>query len=210
MITTLYLVRHAESEANTRSDLIGGRSNWAMLTPNGVEQSEKLGKRFEREGINYDRTIVSPAIRTQQTHFHSLGKRKEELFVPLYETRIQELDQGDWTWKKRDIIYSRNVVRKGLQRDNYSFVPGDLIKGESQAMVAQRMLEWFKELGNAEETILAISHGMAIKLLFASLFENYNKREVYKLPLENTGLCKIIIEDGRVREEFFNSYTHLT
>lgn len=63
----IYLIRHGESEINLAPEFIGGRSNWAELTQEGVVQAKLLGNWFNHNGIEFNAVYSSPAIRAQQT-----------------------------------------------------------------------------------------------------------------------------------------------
>ncbi len=198
MSLELYLIRHAETEANCSfRDKIMGRSNWVKLTLNGIAQSEALGDYLREEEISFDAFYSSPAIRTQQTARYSLNT-SGRLYVPVQlDSALLELSQGDWEGEDRDKIYNRPDVREGLDKDGWNYIPGDLIKGESQAMVAQRMLSWTGRMVRKYEKgrIMAFTHGLAIKVLLTELF-GWDKRIAYKMPIDNTSITIINYENG--------------
>ncbi len=198
MSLELYLIRHAETEANCSSrDKIMGRSNWVKLTLNGIAQSEALGERLRTEKVAFDAFYSSPAIRTQQTARYSLNTNGR-LYVPVQlDSALLELSQGDWEGKDRDEIYNRKDVRECLDKDGWNHIPGDAIKGESQAMVAQRMANWTEDMVRKYEKgrIIAFTHGLAIKVLLTELF-GWDKRIAYKTPIDNTSITIIGYENG--------------
>ena len=62
------LIRHAESEANTAPELVGGRSNHVRLTPLGRAQAKALGQRLKHVLANPNVSLhSSSAQRTQET-----------------------------------------------------------------------------------------------------------------------------------------------
>ena len=71
----LILVRHAESEANVATHLIGGRSNHARLTPCGRAQAARLGERLR--AVLHDASVSlhsSSALRTLETALIALAQ----------------------------------------------------------------------------------------------------------------------------------------
>ena len=73
MTTTLYLIRHGESEVNKNysvKKVFLGRNTWSELTERGIEQAKQLGKFLKNQ--KFDKFFSSPTIRTQQTARHCL------------------------------------------------------------------------------------------------------------------------------------------
>ncbi len=64
---TIYLIRHAESTANTKLWLIGGRSNQVELSTLGKQQAKELGLRLEQLKVEGLPVYSSPAKRTLDT-----------------------------------------------------------------------------------------------------------------------------------------------
>ncbi|MEK6845889.1 MAG: histidine phosphatase family protein [Nanoarchaeota archaeon] len=209
MSLEIYLIRHAETEANCSfRDKIMGRSNWVKLTLNGIAQSEALGERLRAEKVAFTAFYSSPAIRTQQTARYSLSGG---LYVPVQlEPALLELSQGDWEGKDRNEIYNRPDVREGLDKDGWNHIPGDVIKGESQAMVAQRMANWTEDMVRKHEEgrIMAFTHGLAIKSLLTLLFDG-DKRTSYKTSIDNTSITIINYENGAYSCVKKNDTAHL-
>ena len=62
----LYLIRHAESEANAASDLDNPTYYYdARITQRGVEQAKKLNNRIQN--LKFDSYFCSPLTRTLET-----------------------------------------------------------------------------------------------------------------------------------------------
>ena len=61
------LIRHGESQMNTRSDLVGGFSPQTPLTETGAAQARALGEHLVREGIAIDLAYTSTAVRARET-----------------------------------------------------------------------------------------------------------------------------------------------
>ena len=67
MSLEITLVRHAESQANLDTHLIGGYQPSISLSPIGIFQAEALGKKWHTEGVEFDAVWSSDAVRTKQT-----------------------------------------------------------------------------------------------------------------------------------------------
>ncbi len=204
-MTTLYLIRHAESEMNfSFPHLIGGRSNHSPLTQVGRQQSHRLGLRFKNEKIIFDRYIVSPAIRTKDTFQLTMAAMGLEV-EPIIDERIQELHQGDWEGQPRAEIYP--PVQHDIQRLKWHFKAP---KGESQYEVEQRMTA-FADSCHAmfpNKRLGVFTHGMSIKCLLRSI-EGWPPETTYNRELDNTAISIIQYQDGRWHSRRINDKTHL-
>lgn len=63
----VYLIRHAQSTANVRPELIGGRSPSATLTETGKHEARALGAFLRSTGVVFDAVYCSPLDRAKQT-----------------------------------------------------------------------------------------------------------------------------------------------
>jgi broad specificity phosphatase PhoE len=187
----VYLIRHAESEMNQKSDKIGGRSNPTPITPQGAIQAAKLGDRLQKSQIRFDSVYSSIAVRAIQTAeivCKFLGYPLERI---IRSEQLQELSQGDWEGKPRSEIYTSDALAS-ISRDNWNFRNNS---GESQRMVEERMTLWLNsllELKEARDDILvgAFSHGMAIRCLVRGLIGS-DCRKTYLMETENTSITKV-------------------
>ena len=85
----LYLVRHGQTFWNVEKRIQGQAES--DLTPEGVRQSELLGKRLSQ--VEFDCIYVSPLRRTLQT----LKAMSVNGDVPVVEDRrLMEICMGDW------------------------------------------------------------------------------------------------------------------
>jgi len=197
-----YFIRHAESEANIDTrNIIGGRNIGVPLSHEGVKQAEALGYQLKNEGIVFNNVFTSTALRTQDT-------AKIVLSIMGYTDNINtssdllEQGAGDWEGQSRE-IYNRPDVRYSLDRDNWNYVPGDNQPGESQSMVARRMIQWLNQplsyYGQFPGVwnIAVFTHGLAIKFLMAQLL-NLNRNTAYKIPIDNTSVTLLQFVNGQL------------
>ena len=162
--TTFYLLRHAESQMNTNTHLVGGRSNETPLTQKGIAQSRKLGLYLLERKITPGKVFTSPARRTQETACHSLGQMGTNI-DPIISDEIQELGQGRAEGTPRIDVYTPEVLAQIENLGKDFKLPG----GESMNDVGTRMHDWVhhvaEEIGDEElesKNIFVYTHGGAI------------------------------------------------
>lgn len=202
--TEFYFVRHAETEVNRDIVYIGGESPWAELTNKGKDQARLLGNHLKQ--VKFDAYYTSDVIRTQQTaryFFESQGNIHQKI---MRDRRLTEQSQGDWEGRLREEVYTPEIKSKL----GWTFVPGDLIKGESQQDVAKRMVSWIieKTKKHPDQRVFVLSHGLAIRYLVAELF-NYDRETAYKIPVDNTSVTIIRCEDDSFSCPVMNDTSHL-
>ena len=82
----LYLIRHAESEANAASDLDNPTYYYdARITQRGVEQAKKLNNRIKN--LKFDKYFCSPLTRTLET-FSIVFPSKKPVIEPLIREHL--------------------------------------------------------------------------------------------------------------------------
>lgn len=197
------LVRHAQSEANASlENKINGHNLGTKLTKRGEAQAEALGAYFKREGVAFTAAYSSTAIRTQKTAeicFRAMGCE-----LPLStDEQLLELDQGSWAGLYRDDIYNRADVRQALDTDNWNYIPGDDVPGESQKMVAVRMKSWIERKvdecndDGQNHHLVVFTHGLAIKFLLAELLDS-ERSTAFRNPIDNTSITELCYRDKQL------------
>lgn len=188
-------IRHGQSTAQLRPDLIGGRTPEAGLTDLGFLQAAKLGERLWAEGVTYDAVFISNLKRARQTALtvcqHVSFDTRSIIVVPA----LTELDQGVWEGRARlEVMDYEALVRINFQAPWFA-PPG----GESQQMAQRRIAAWLEEEVLRNETyrqaghswrLGVFAHGTVLKCLFQAImgFEsNFIGRGLY---LENCSLSR--------------------
>lgn len=213
-VFNLYFIRHAQSKANIDDkNTIGGINLYCELTPNGIEQAKALGASLKSKSKKFDAVYSSIATRAQQTA--SIVLDTMECDLPIYATsELLELYPGDFETESRDIYKENKDIRAALDEDNWNFVPGFRIKGESQYAVAKRMIQWIndrlKQYQNTEKDInlCIFSHGLAIKYMVAELM-NWDRKTAFKLVVDNTSVTHISFDKSGLSMKCFNNTDHL-
>lgn len=204
MVTTVYLVRHAEAMGNINETFQGHTD--CELSPKGEKQLDCLKKRFR--DIKLDKVYSSPLIRAFRTaeavnFYHGLPIEKEDNLI--------EINGGVFEgkkWAELPILYPHEYDLWQHHQSEF-----DVENGESMVHVYERMKETVYRLAseNLGKTIALVSHGCAIKNFLCFLTATpHDKMET--LPWsDNTAVSMFEIDaDGRSRIHFLNDSSHLT
>jgi broad specificity phosphatase PhoE len=196
MSLELYLMRHAESTYNAENNLkIGGQSNHIQLSDKGVRQALLLGQRLKDDKMVFDKIYSSTADRAYNTAMIVSALIQYPLDKIIKSERLLELDQGDWTGKRRDKTYTPEV-KKIVDADSWNFKPPS---GESQKMVAERMYGYILENivnkynPDKDESVAVFSHGNAIKCFLRKIME-FNPKYIFRLSINNASISHLTYE----------------
>ena len=198
----LYLIRHAESVANTQPHIIGGRSSNSPITEKGVEQAKRLGEHFLTEGIIPTKVLASPAVRTRQTAQHTLQAMGLDL-EPTIDDDLQELDQGHWAGEVRLEKYDDATLQE-IKRLGKNFKPpggesmnegGDRIYG-----CIERNIDTTEPITDTK-SIFAFSHGMITRCL-ASYIHDWSQAKTFEKSTDNTSYSLFVYKDGMWQLEY--------
>jgi len=169
-VTTVYLIRHGETEWN-----ITGRWQGILDVPLndlGREQARKLAAYLGQETIQAIYTSdLSRAVDTAQCLADVLQ------IVVIHDKRLRELDIGIFQGlTKPEILakYPQELAAFLAQPYDYQ-IP----EGESRLQLQARMLlAWRDAIAKDMEAIAIVSHGGAIKMLLSALFAH--KRDFFQ------------------------------
>ncbi|MFB6241907.1 MAG: histidine phosphatase family protein [Candidatus Nanosalina sp.] len=184
-MTTFYLIRHGETEQNTRNSITGQLD--IPLNDTGKEQAEKLAERLENE--DFDAAYSSDLERTYETT--RIVAEKHDLHPQEFED-FREQDFGVVEGKPKEVF--RKLADES-EKDRHFFTPEE---GESTHEAGQRSLGKLEELTekHAGEKILVGGHSVALKAVLMEILGL--KRHYGKFNLDNTGITELEFseEDG--------------
>ncbi len=145
-MTTVYLVRHGETEENAMHILQGHLPG--HLTENGKEQLRLLHK--DLEGITFDAAVCSDLQRCVE----SLNVLLEDKQLPvLYTKELRERDWGSFTGRKIESVRNETI-------------PSDVETVECMLSRARSFLAFIKS-DYPDKTLLVMSHGLFCRAIQA-------------------------------------------
>ena len=195
-MTTLYLLRHAESEANARH-LLAGQKDYA-LTNTGKADAQSLALDFAAR-FAIDAIWCSPLLRAQQTAAPFLTACN----VPIkIDKRLLEQDMGRFS----GMSYAEAEGDPGYRADRsarWDWQPDG--GGESYRQIAVRVAAWLEDIRNQYASheharLLVVTHAVTLRL-FRACLENTLPRypekiagngELWIAPLPAPGQASVI------------------
>lgn len=190
-VTTLYFVRHGESEANAAHVFAGRRDS--PLTARGREQAKVVAAAVR--SVHFDRIVTSTLSRTKDTAAEIAADR--DVPVETYAD-LDEIDLGEASGKPFDEM-------RGLPNydgDGFTQWPG----GESLEQVVTRAMRVIDRLvsDNAGQTICVVGHGGVTRILVSGFLGVLPK--LIRVPATNTNITIVrhSPESGYMVDEMFN------
>ena len=194
--TTLYLVRHGESEANA-AGVFAGQTD-SPLTPKGREQARVVARALRP--VRFDRIVTSPLSRTKDTASEIAAGRG--IAVEAFDD-LKEIDVGIAAGKPFDELRG---LPGATGDDGWRQWPG----GESLDQVLIRSLRIIDRLvaESPGTTICIVGHGGVTRIVVSSFMGVLPK--LIRVPATNTNIT-IVSHDpaqGYVVQEMFKD-THV-
>lgn len=163
-MTTLFLVRHGRSTANT-AGVLAGRSDGVELDERGREQAIAAGVRLT--GVPLVSAVVSPILRCRQTA--ELMLAGHDVLTEI-DDRLTECDYGDWTNKTLKDLAGEDLWRTVQRQPSAAIFPGGEAMTTMSARAVAAVREWDRTLAarHGDRAVwLAVSHGDVIKAILA-------------------------------------------
>lgn len=198
MVTTLYIVRHGQSEGNKKKFFQGTMD--IDLSELGHTHIKRASEYFKN--IKIDKIYSSNLKRAYKTSKAILDANttnpKQEDVIRLDD--LNEIYAGDI----QGIEYEQIAIRypethKALFNNPSAFAPPN---GESMSDLYHRISKCIKSLiaENEGKTILLTSHGCSIKTMLCYIY-GYDLKDMVKAPwVEHGNAVKVIFEDGKLKE----------
>jgi probable phosphomutase (TIGR03848 family) len=163
-VTTLILLRHGRSSANT-SGVLAGRSPGVRLDDTGTGQAWALAQRLK--SVPLAAVVSSPMERCQQTVAPVLAGRELKLEV---DDELAEVEYGDWTGREIKTLAKEPLWRVVQQHPSAAVFPGGegLAGMQTRSVAAIRRHDVRLAAEHGPGTVwLACSHGDVIKSVLA-------------------------------------------
>jgi probable phosphomutase (TIGR03848 family) len=165
-MTTVLLIRHGRTAANTAGVLVG-RSSGVELDETGVKQAAELATRLS--GVPLRAIVTSPLRRCRQTAQPLLAAQSNSCSFAV-EQGLVECGYGEWTGKSLRELSKDKLWRTVQQQPSAVRFPG----GESMAEMSARSIAAARawdariEAEHGPEAVwAAVSHGDVIKAIIA-------------------------------------------
>lgn len=163
-MTTFYIIRHGQSQANQQGILQGAKINTA-LTSYGRQQA--LATKAKLAGISFYKIFASPLLRAAQTA--ALINDNQPV---TFDCRLKEYDYGSW-----DGMLEKDIWQQYPQffDTHHNLLPGfeKLTNAPSFAQTKQEVGEFLTQVAKKypTATVLVVSHGFTIKLMLDWLLD---------------------------------------
>ncbi|MEN9325227.1 MAG: hypothetical protein RL414_981 [Actinomycetota bacterium] len=193
----IYLLRHAQSEANI-SGILAGQTEGIHLSREGKKEARKLLPSLQR--INPARVVVSPLERCYETVLPFCEKFPQ---IPVYEDEsFIEMDYGTWSNRRLADLAKERLWKKVQEQPSKVRFPD----GESFSEMTKRsrdgVLHYLKKPG---DTVI-VSHGDVIRTLLAH-FLNMSLDDFQRISIAPASLSVIHFRGSSVSIEMINSQT---
>lgn len=204
--TRVYLVRHGETEYN-RNRIMQGRRVNAALNATGRKQAEALAERFE--SIPVDAVYASSLHRAVQTAGAIAGRQPRRRVVRC----VPGFDEMSWgrfegMGASHDLHSMLDDAHETWDNGDFSFRPDG---GETILEVQERSLRAYREVVRRHpgETVVIVAHGRLLRVLIASLLDEYGLERMNDIEHLNTCVNEFVVEDDVSRAVRLNCVRHL-
>ncbi len=160
-MTTVLLVRHGLTSANTGGTLAGWTPG-VHLAPKGEEQVRALAARLA--AVPVAGIVSSPLERCQETAA-ALGDGRDKLVIDTDE-RLGECHYGDWQGQALKTLAKDPLWKVVQAHPSAAQFPGGEALRDTQARAVTAIREHNARLGD-DATWIAVSHGDVIKAILA-------------------------------------------
>lgn len=204
--TTLYLVRHGETEHNRRNIIQGGGVD-SELNAAGRAQAEALTRRLR--SVSFDALYASTLRRARQTA--DILARPHE---PLTRTHLHDLSEMDWgVFEGEPPSEERDALMKALKSKWRDGAYDRAVEGgESIRDVQERAQRAIRHILTREvgRTVLVVTHGRYLRVLLATILDDYGLEHMQELGHSNTCVNRVVVEEGRTWADLQNCTAHLS
>jgi broad specificity phosphatase PhoE len=181
-MTTLTLIRHCESIANSQG-IYQGQSYDTPLSARGQKQAQVLSQILASEPINL--IYASPLKRTFQTAQIIAKSLKKKVTT---DRRLLEINHGDWEGKKAEAIKKKYSQLFKLWKSQPTQAP--MPNGETIFQVQNRVKNFLKFVQSKHNYLLIVSHDATLRTLLA-LILNLSLDSIWDFRLDSGGLTQI-------------------
>lgn len=197
----IYLIRHAESIANTQG-IYQGQTFDSPLSALGQKQAKALGIRLAK--VKLSMIFTSPLTRAKQTAA-AIARHQEELVTTIFEDRLKETSHGAWEGKQKAEIAARwpEIFQLWQAFPGKVEFPG----GEKLIDTAKRAIEWFNNVINKTGTFAVVTHVNIIQAILTHL-HGLDLNRIWQFEIVPTGVT-VIESHSPIKIVKINDISHL-
>ncbi len=201
-MTRVFLIRHAEAEGNIYRRAQGQYDG--AVSAKGLRQIDALAERFRDEKL--DALYASDLRRTLAT----AGAITKYHALPLQpEPRLREINLGSW----EDVPFGDLLYRDPVEMGHFNDDPAAwrVSGAETFPALTERIRGVVTELAARHDgqTIVCVSHGMAIRSLLADI-AGVPSGEIHRIPHgDNTAVSLLEAEGTALRIVYASDASHL-
>ena len=165
-MTTVLLIRHGRTSANT-AGVLAGRSSGVVLDEVGHRQVAEAAARIS--GVPVKAVVTSPLRRCRQTAQALVASRAEDCPIQV-EQGLVECGYGDWTGKSLRELSKDKLWGAVQHQPSAVRFPGGESMAEMSARAVGAVRAWDARLGTEhgpDAVWAAVSHGDPIKAILA-------------------------------------------
>ena len=198
MTTTLYLIRHGETDHNASGRMQG----WLDIPLNsmGFHQAKLLAHRFR--GKRVAAVYTSPLVRAAET----ARAVAEAVSVTInIDERLREYNMGDWSG-----MTFEEIVRSEPNFSAHGPVEIPVPNGESAQQMYARVSSFLREVTerHPDQRVVAVSHGGTLAMVVATMLGMPVLRR-QPFSFGNTSIAKADFSHGHWRLRTLNDQCHL-
>ena len=191
MSTTIYLIRHGESEGNKLSTFLGHTD--LPLTEHGKKQADVTAEYLKRQNFRPSAIYSSDLIRA-----HSTAESTAKLLnMPITkDIGLREINAGEWEDQPFELIADKFAESYNVWLQNIGRARCD--SGESVAELQARIVSTITRITDKhkDEVIFIFTHATPIRVLAAHCM-NKSLDEVKDIPwVTNASVTKVSYDNG--------------
>ena len=185
-MTTIYLMRHGETEWN-RTERMQGQQD-CPLNDMGRRQAVRAGERLAALGVRFDAVISSPLCRALETAHIVSGTDMDAIAT---DPDIMEMGFGPYEGVSFADLPTEMFTFFG-DPEHYPAPEGM----ETIPRLKERTARFLERLRAADPggTVLVVAHGVALRVLLGHLMDDWVTG--WKMPLENCCIYRLTLQEG--------------
>lgn len=204
MYTTVYLIRHGETDWNLSGRWQGHAD--VPLNELGLRQARLLGRRLAQEGVRFDAIYSSDLARAFQTAWE-LGAAVK---VPVQLLpSLREIDLGAWSGLTHEEIKERFPVELELLRQGQDIPRGG---GETMSALRRRVVGAVEAIAghHGGETLALVTHGGCVRALLSHV-DSLTAGDIFKRypHIGNTSITTLRVAPDAWEVVAVNDMAHL-